>query len=315
MKKRFYYITTILLSAAVLSLSSCLKDSRYVDFSKGTPVVEFNLGGLAYYGQDAITETTDTVVKQFAVSVTTAAVPTTATTVQIAVDNSIINSYVAANPSVNFLPLPTGTYSLSTTTVNIPAGQRVAIVTLTIYKGLLDPTLSYMLPIKIVSTTGGYTLSGNMSVHYYHIIGNDFAGPYEHFYTRWNTPDTVSSAPSTNHVDEGQDIFTPISPTEFTVVTDYYTAPRYDVNFTKTGTGAAATYSDFTVKFYPADIAAGTQWATNITVVNSPKILPQGYQTNPYDPSKQYTYAQALKLFRFYFTTASRSLIDEYIHP
>ncbi len=41
MKKKLYLITTILLSAAALSLSSCLKDNRYVDFSKGSNVVDF----------------------------------------------------------------------------------------------------------------------------------------------------------------------------------------------------------------------------------------------------------------------------------
>ncbi len=315
MKKRLFYITTLLLSVALLSLSSCLKDSRLVDFSKAAPVVTFNLGGLPYFGSDAITETTDTVVKQFAVSVTTAAVPTTATTVQIAVDNSIVTSYNAANPMVQYLPLPANTYTLSTTTVNIPAGQRAGQVTLTIFKGLLDPTKSYMLPIKLVSTTGGYTLSGNMAVHYYHIIGNVFAGPYEHFYTRWNTPDTLSSLPSTNHADIGPTVFTPVSPTEFVVPTNYYTGPNYDISFVPGITNGVPTYSGFTIQFLPADIAGGL-WATNITVVNSPKILPQGYNTtNPFDPNKQYKYAEALKLFRFYFTTASRSIIDEYIHP
>lgn len=312
MKKRFYYITTILLSAAVLSLSSCLKDSRYVDFSKATPVVEFNLGGKAYFASDAITESGDTVVKQFAVSVTTATVPTTATTVTLAIDNSITTAYNAANPAVTYQAFPASAYVFNSTTVTIPAGQRVAIVSVTFYKDQYDPSQSYMLPIKIVSTTGGYTVSGNMNIHYYHYIGNDFAGAYTHYYTRWETPDTLSSSPSTLRGDGSSTIFAPVTPGEFTVQTDYYTGPNYDVTFTKTGSGASATYSNFAVKFLAADIAPGGQWANNITVVNSPKVDPAD-PLNVYDPNKQYTYAESLKLFRFFFTTATRSIIDEYV--
>src|SRR5579862_6991322 len=116
MKKKLYILSTLLLSAAVLSLSSCLKDnSHYVDFSKGTPIVEFNLGGLAYFGPDAITESGDTVVKQFAVSVASTTLPTTATTVTLAIDNSIMTSYVAANPSVPYIAFPAGSYVFNTT--------------------------------------------------------------------------------------------------------------------------------------------------------------------------------------------------------
>lgn len=307
MKKRFYYITTLLLSAAVLTLSSCLKDSRYVDFSKGTPVVEFNLGGLSYFGPDAITESGDTVVKQFAVSVTTAAVPTTATTVTLAVDNSIVTSYDAANPAVNYLTFPTNAFSLSTTTVTIPAGQRVAIVSVTFYKSNFDPSQSYMLPIKIASTTGGYTISGNMSVHYYHYIGNDFAGLYSQHFTRWGVPDT-SGTPDHNQ-NLGTVIASPIDPNTFTLPSGYYTGIPYTISFTKTGTGAAAMYSNWAVTFTAADIKKYfTDPGQGVVLGNAPKFDPA------VDPNASYTYAQSLKLFRFFYTTGTRAVIDQYTH-
>jgi len=280
-----------------------------VDFSKATPVVEFNLGGQAYFGADAITESGDTVVKQFAVSVTTASVPTTATTVDLAIDPSIIATYNAANTAVTYQAFPATAYSFTATKVTIPAGQRVAIVSVTFYKSQFDPSQSYMLPIKIVSTTGGYTISGNMAIHYYHYIGNDFAGGYEHFYDRWSSPpDSLSGVHDNNHVDIGPEIFAPITPNEFTVPTAYYTGPRYDVTFDKTGTGAAATYSNFQIKFFPADVADGTGWATNITLVVAPKLTVTGY-----DPNHQYTKAEAIKLFRFCFQTATRFVVDTYV--
>lgn len=312
MKKKLYLITTVLLSAAVLSLSSCLKDSRYVDFSKVGTVVDFPLGGAVNFGADAITESPDstgTIVRQFAVNVASPTAPTTATTITMAVDNTIIDPYNTANPAVTYLPMPAGSYSFTATSASIPAGQRYATVSVTFHKNLLDPSKSYMLPIKIVSTTGGYKISGNQGIHYYHFIGNDFAGAYEHFYTRWNNGDSTT-APSTNHADVGATVFNPVSPTEFTVPTNYYTGPNYDVTFTKTGTGASATYSNWAVQFLPADVAAGTQWASAITVTDPPQFRSLSIA---FDPNKQYTFAQSLQLFRIYFHTASRAIADTYV--
>jgi len=321
MKKKIYLISTTLLAMAALFLSSCLKDPRYVDFSKAGNVVDFPLGGTSHFGADAITEAPDTdangtIVRQFAVNVATATKTTTATKITLAIDNSIVDSYNALGGPVTYEVMPTDAYAFTTTDVTIPAGQSSANVSVTFYKNKLDPSKSYMLPIKIASTSGGYTISGNMSIHYYHFIGNDFAGVYHHYYTRWSVPDTTGSlatADAGGPQDKGDAIFNPVGPTEFTVQTFYYTGPNYDVTFTKTGTGPTATYSNFAIQFLPSDVAAGTQWATNITVVNQPIFLPADYHTNPFDPNKQYTYTQALSLFRFYFTTASRAIIDTYI--
>jgi hypothetical protein len=310
MKTKLNFLTTVLLTAIALSLSSCLKNSNnYIDFSSTAPIVQFPLGGLSFFGADAITEAGDTITRQFAVNVASNKVPTTPTPIVLAIDNTIITSYVAANPSVAYLAMPTGSFVFNTTTMTIPAGQRTAIFSVTFYKHLLDPSKSYMLPIKIVSA-GGITLSGNMSIHYYHFIGNDFAGNYTHYYTRWNNADTTT-APSTPRNSVGTVVFNPVSPTEFTVTTGYYTQPNYDVTFTKTGTGTSATYSNWAIQFLPADIAAGTGWASAITVVTSPLFAPQ---TIKFDPNGKYTYAQSLQLFRFYFKTASRAIVDDYVH-
>lgn len=308
MKKKINLLSIIALSVAVLSLSSCLKDSRLVDFSKGGTIVEFSKGGKAGLGADAITEATDTVTRQISINVASVTPPTSATKITLSAnDPAITTAYVASDPSVNYLPFPAGSYALSTTSVTIPAGQRIAIVTVTIYKNQLNPALSYMLPVAITNA-GGLTISGSKGIHYFHVIGNDFAGPYDHIYTRWNTPDTVSSAPTTYRKDLGTYIFNPVSPNEFTVQTGYFTQPRYDVTFTKSG----GLYSNFAVKFYGTDVA-DLFTANGITVGTSPMFLPADYKTNPFDPNKAYTYAEALKLFRFYFTTGSRSIIDQFI--
>ncbi len=305
MKKKLYLKSTLLLSLIVLALSSCLKDSRYVDFSKATPVVEFNLGGLTSFGPDAISAATDTVTEQFAVSVSTASLPTTPTTITLAIDNAIVTSYDAGNTAVNYLPFPANAFSFTNTKVTIPAGQRVAIVPVTFYLNKIDKTQSYMLPIKIAGTTGGYTISGNMGIHYYHFIGNVFAGTYTYDYTR---------TPPSGNIVGGSAVFSPVTPTQFEAFSGYYTGNvRYEVTFTQTGTGAGATYSNFQVTLNSDDVTKILN-ANGISVTTAPFIKAPGY-----DPTKQYTYAQALTLFDFEYVvlggSGARTVEDRYYLP
>jgi len=319
MKKRLYFISTVLLAATALSLSSCLKDPRYVDFSKAGNVVNMPFSGQAYFGSDAITETpaddeNGTIVRQFAVNVATANPPTTDTKVTLAVDNSLVASYNALGGPVTYEEMPTNAYSFTTTEVTVPAGKQYAVTSVTFYKNLLDPSKSYMLPIKIASTTGGYTISGNLGVHYYHFIGNDFAGSYEHIYNRWATPDTINGVHDNNNVDVGLETFFPVDPTTFKVFSAYYTGPPYTVTFTKTGSGASATYSNWAVDITAADI---DQFFTQpsgggVVLAQHPSFRPNQIA---FDATRQYTYAEALKLFRFYYTTGTRAVIDTYIKP
>lgn len=313
MKKKIYVLSTILLSAVALSLSSCLKDSRFVDLSKVGTIVEFPNGGQVNFGPDAQTSSADTITAKYAVNIASPNAPSTATTVVLSVnDPAIVSAYNAAHTAVTYLPMPQGSYVVTPTTLTIPAGQRTATFTVTFYKNQLDPSKSYMLPVAIKSA-GSYNISGNMGTHYFHFIGNDFAGTYEHFYTRWNVPDTTG-APSTPRTDEGTDTFLPVNPTSFSVVSDYYYQPAYLVSFTKTGTGASATYSNWTVTFPPDQIASGltTPSGGAVTLATGPLFAPNKIA---FGGSTQYSYADALKLFRFYFTTNARGIIDEFVKP
>jgi hypothetical protein len=176
MKKKIYFTSAILMSAALLFLSSCLKDN-YFDFTKNAPVVDFPLGGTTFFAADAISEApandaNGTIVRQFAINVASPQKLTTATTVTLAVDNSIVTTYNTAHPATTYLPMPTDAYVFTATSVTVPAGQQYSTISVTFYKTKLDPTLNYMLPIKIVSA-GGITVSSNMGIHYFHFIGND----------------------------------------------------------------------------------------------------------------------------------------------
>lgn len=299
MKKKIYFITTILAATAALSLSSCLKDPRYVNLAQTSPIVNFPLGGLNNFSRDAVTDPGDTIVKQFSIDVASATVPTSPTTVTLAVDNTIITAYNATESAVNYLPMPSGSFVFNSTTVTIPAGQRVAIVSVTFYKNQLDPSQSYMFPIKIVSGSGGAIVSGNFGIHYYHFIGNDFAGLYTWTYTRWNNG-TGTGAPLLQDVTPNSAI-NPVSPTDFQMQTGYNgNMVLYDVQFTKTGPGA---YSNWVVTFDPTSVANG--WVPNgISVVQQPVFL-------VLDPAHFHFQLQYVA----FNGTADRYLIDDYAKP
>ncbi len=310
MKKRLYFITTALVAIAALSLSSCLKDSRYVSFANGGTVLNFPTGGLGHFGADAVTDPSDTIVKQFAVEIASPAPPSANTDINIAVDNSIIATYKLTNNAVDYQPMPDGSYTLSATKVTVPAGQRSAAITVTFYKALLDPSKSYMLPIKIVGGPAGAIVSGNFGIHYYHFIGNDFAGTWTQNFRRWNGgADSVTGSLSGASFAGHTATFSPVTPNEFQVATGYAGgAFVYDVTFTKNGDG---TYSNFAVSFTDASIAGAS--AGGIALTQSPVFL-----NPPFSPAGPLNFTQASQIWHFQFkahTSADRYLVDEYARP
>jgi len=317
MKKRLYFITTVLAAVGALSLSSCLKDSRYVNFAQSQPIVNFPLGGLQNFGADAIVESPDAngdIVRQFAVDIASPSIPTTATQVTLAIDNSLVDKYNSTETAVTYLPLPSADYSFTATSVTIPAGKRYATVSITFHKNLIDPTASFMLPIKIVSGTGAM-VSGNYGIHYYHFIGNDFAGAYTQNFQRYNAGDSTSAALNGASFTGQPATILPVTPTEFQVATGYAGGVYiYDVTFTKTGTGPTATYSDFNVSFTDASVAAGT--AGGISLTQSPVFFdPVTHKPATATLAGPYTLAEAKKIFHFQYkahTSADRYLIDTF---
>ncbi|MDB5125629.1 MAG: hypothetical protein JWP94_3758 [Mucilaginibacter sp.] len=292
MKKLIFIMTLI-----TIVFSSCLKDSRYVNFPAATGFVNFPQSGLAAFGSDAMTS--DTSVAKFAVSyATTNANP--AISVTLAVDPSLMAAYNAANPGIVYQIMPASAYKLSTTSVNIAAGAQYSFVTLTVYKNTLDPTVSYMLPIKIASATGG-TISANQSVHYFHVIGNDFAGAYLYDYTRIPAAGNFVGHPG---------VLLPDSPTQLEGISSYFAATeRYIINFTKTTVGGVAMYSNFTVIMNPSDYQS--IFVANGLAITTGPTLPN------YTAGTSYTYNQVVHgIFKMHYITASgRDVTDYYYKP
>ena len=293
-------IITMGFTAMMLLFSSCLKDARFFDpGSVQANLAELPLSGLKFFGSDAVTgQGIDTVT--FAVGVTAADPPTTATTVVLAVDNTFITSYNAANPAVTYLPIPAAAFKLVSTSVTIPAGQNTALTSVIIDRTQLDPTLSYMLPVKIVSA-GGLPISANFSVHYFHVIGNDFAGTYLYDYTR---------IPAAGNFVGHAGVLSPDSPTQLEGISSYFSAKeRYIITFKKTGSGSSALYSNFTVAINPADYQS-VFIANGLSIVTGPELV-------NYVPGTSYTYDQVVHgIFKFHYVTASgRDVTDYYYKP
>jgi hypothetical protein len=289
----------IILGAITVSLSACLKDKPNVDFSQIGTFVELPYSGVANFSRDAITAAGDTIVTAFTANIDSDYPPKSDTKVTVGVDNAFIAKYTAQDNTVAYDPMPDGSYVLNVTSVTIKGGSRLANFSVTFYKNMLDPSKSYMLPVKIVSAD--QPISGNFNVHYFHFIGNDFAGDYLHDYTR------IPAAG--NYVGQANGSFAPDSPTQLEAfASGYYTANiRFRINFVKTGAGPTAMYSKFTVVLNPDDVA-GILTPAGLAVGDAAKFV------GP-DPSASYTYDQVVHgVFKLHWTTTSGRDITDYFY-
>jgi Domain of unknown function (DUF1735) len=338
MKKKLIIIATIL-SGTALFMSSCLKDkSHYVDFSQGGTFVDFGSGGFVNFSTEAITETpadsvngqpntNEAITRQFAVNVASVNLPTSPTTVTLAVgDQSFVDKLNTLQSNVIYTLMPANAYTLAATKVTIPAGQQYANTSVTFLKALLDPSKSYVLPIYIADG-GGQKISANLNILYYHFIGNDFAGVVNSDFHRFNNGDTTANfVPGQSYTKQPTTIF-PVSPTQFEVYSGYAGGIyRYEVTFTKTGVGASALYSNFSVVINGDDVAAYSPAPNFINLVTPAKIQginPDATPPAPYGSAitptgKTYTLAQAFTLLNFSFgvtsgaANAPRALTDRY---
>lgn len=286
------------LSIIALLFSSCLKDDQHLftpEAANSNVALLYN-SGPSFFTPDAITGAgIDTVT--FAVGITQPTPPTTSTAITLAIDNTVIATYNAANPAITYLPVPAAAIKFATS-VTIPAGQSNTKTTIIVDRTQLDPSQSYMIPVKIVSAGGGsIPLSTNFNLHYFHIIGNDFAGTYHWDYRRYNNGLAGGTSAGTALGQVGT--ISPVSPTEFEMITGYNgNKVAYDITFTRTVVGGIAYYTNWKVSFDAATIAAPTGWtAAGISLIvppvftippptdsTKPKIFEMNYQAGGASP-------------------------------
>jgi hypothetical protein len=264
--------------------------------------------GYANFSATSFNRGSDTVRFTIRVDVASATVPTSPTTVKIAVDPNAINTYNAANPQPGYIAVPAANFKLLSNTLTVPAGSHYAETTLEIYTKGLDPALSYMVPISITDASGK-TLSSNQNTAFFHSIGNPLAGVYKWDFHRYNGTDTTAALGGGSF--NGQLVsVSPTGPTSLNLPESYMqTFVDPGAGITLSFTNNAGVFSNFTVSLtdaLKAEIAAG-----GFTIATAPVLL--GYNIVGNSSTKY-----AGSTFRTYMVLinssgGTRSLIDNFV--
>lgn len=143
----------------VVALTSCLKNKNdQPDFSTTTPVVELPVN--SPMGDGSVNSLSTSLIladtpSHFLFYVNYAASSTKSTDIKVtlSINPSLIDNYNAAHSDDSLTMIPTAAFKLPVT-VTIPAGQRRAQVPIDLISNLLDPSLTYGLPVTITDASG-----------------------------------------------------------------------------------------------------------------------------------------------------------------
>lgn len=205
MRKIILNKTSLLLTViASMVLTSCLKDKGFEDGlygainsnTEGGKWVSIERSGLGNFSGSSVlvNNLSSTVLKiPVAVDLDWVNKTTEPVTVTLAIDNSLIAGYNSAN-NKSFIAATPDMVKLTSTTVTIPAGERVGTTTLEITQNKFDQSKSYLIPVVITSATGGFQTSRNFNVKWFNVIGNPLAGPYSWTFRRYQSADTSGAA-------------------------------------------------------------------------------------------------------------------------
>lgn len=184
MKK--YFLKTLSLLLAASTLTSCLKDdSMVLNPENGHNVIEFgNTTDIAVHGSRIplyihsydISGTPVTLNIPISYSGPEAAAPQDIT-VKVALDESAITTYNDEQHTA-YQMIDPSVYTLSSTDVVIPKGQRKGMLTVTFKTNEFDLAKQYALPLKISSASTG-VISGNFGTAVFAVgAKNQYDGTY-----------------------------------------------------------------------------------------------------------------------------------------
>ncbi len=257
-----------------VTLVSCLKDEGYEDRlygsvrdTEGGKYVSIRTAGVQNFQKSSVlidTKSAELDTVEIFIDLDFAEKTTAPVTVKLAIDNAKVAAYNSAN-NTNFLTTTANMAFLKATEVTIPAGERTVRTELYIRQNTFDPSKSYMIPVTITDASG-YSLSSNLNIRYFNIIGNVFAGSYKWDFTRWNNQTGTGTPSSLSFT--GKDVtILPVTETVFTVTSGYFIQPRYIVSFTNNN----GVYSNFKVEFNADDVKVMSD--NGVTVVEGPNII------------------------------------------
>jgi hypothetical protein len=183
----------------IVGLSSCLKNKNdQPDFSGTTPVVELPVNSPMGDGSVNSLSTTlvqaDTAAKYlFYVNYAASSTKATDITVTLNISPASIDNYNAAHsgdPKLTILPANTFTMPV---TVTIPAGERRAQVPVTFTSNLLNPNLTYGLPVTITDASGEVISKNFASLVVKVSVRNRYDGVYSYKGSTFKEGDTTKT--------------------------------------------------------------------------------------------------------------------------
>ena len=167
-----------LLLIAIFFTSSCLKNGQYyTDFAAVGPSVDLPLAASTNNGVTAFSypPSVTSVVLPIYVNLSspnTLGKPVTAT---LALDTAGLNAYNLAN-GTSYVEMPDSVYTLSGTSINIPAGKRLDSITANINLSKLDLSVPNVLSITI--QTASQPIEQWNHLFYYVAVKNQYDGIY-----------------------------------------------------------------------------------------------------------------------------------------
>ena len=176
----------IAVAVVLVGLSSCLDEDGVFEENGSHSIVELSLSARTSSTPYAVKSTTieleDEVLLPVEVNFTGVNGAPSDVEVTLAIDDNIVLEYDKTGATT---VLPTEYYELPTSNkVIIPQGEKKVVYTIKLKPRLFDPTKSYALGVKIVSTSGG-TISNNYSAGVYSLpVKSPCQGKYNVHY-KW----------------------------------------------------------------------------------------------------------------------------------
>lgn len=161
-----------------MTLVGCLKDKGFEDQQYGTRIKEVR--GVAFpqaasspIGIGLTAQSTPLTVDGPYITLEMDRAPETDVQVTLQVNNALVTA-------AGYDLFPTGSYTISTLNVTIPAGQKQALVRFTFPNtGTLDPNSEYGIGLTIASVSGGYTIAANQkNIVFSFTVKNKYDGNY-----------------------------------------------------------------------------------------------------------------------------------------
>ena len=176
---------TISFLAAILIISSCLKDNIGEDWTaslKGKMYAQFPNNGTQSF---TIAPTASDQNFKFLINIATDALPTSDITLTLAIDPAAMAAnnvaMQAADTSIHWSYELYPAFTLLDPTVVIKAGTRNAYIHVKVSRAdTIRLTAKYMIPISITNATGGVMIASNMKTVLYSLpVANKWEGTYK----------------------------------------------------------------------------------------------------------------------------------------